>query len=101
MTMKKDDFLEHVKKQYDDLHYRWSRERDKFEAGLQHVSDDVKKEYEEKREDYHKFRKDLKEKIVDIEVASENAWEDVKDKAEDTLQALTKAFEKASDHFKK
>ena len=99
--MKKEDFLEQIKKQYDDLHYRWSRERDKLEAGLQHLSEDARNEYEEKREEYHQFRKGLKEKIVDLEAAGENAWEDVKDKAEDALEALTKAFEKASSHFKK
>jgi len=101
MATKKDDFLEQIKIQYDDLHYRWSRERDKFEAGLQHVNDDVRNEYEEKREEYHKFRKNLKEKIIDLEVASENAWDGLKDGAEDALGALTRAFEKASSHFKK
>jgi len=34
MTTKKDEFVEQMKKQYDELNYRWSRERDKYEAGL-------------------------------------------------------------------
>ena len=100
MTGKKEDFLEQMKKQYDELNYRWSRERDKFEAGFQHASVDVRKEFEEKREEYRKVRKDLREKIVDLEVASENAWEDLKNGAENTWEALSKAFEKASSHFK-
>ena len=43
MTAQKDEFVEQMKKQYDELNYRWSRERDKFEADLQHESADVGK----------------------------------------------------------
>jgi len=89
-----------MKKQFDDLNYRWNRERDKFEAGLQHASAEVIKEYEAKREEYLRFRKDLKEKIVELEVASENAWDDVKDGAEDAWKSLSTAFDKATSHLK-
>ena len=101
MSNKKDDFLNQMKKQYDDLNYRWSRERDKFEAGIQHASADIIKEYEVKREEYRKLRQVMKEKIVDLEVASENAWHDVKDGAEEAWKALSGAFDKATSHFKK
>ena len=101
MPEKKDDYLAQLKKQYDELNYRWSRERDKFEAGLQHESADVRKEYEAKREEYRKFRKDLEEKITDLDVASDNAWEDLKEGAENSWKAMTKAFDKATSHFKK
>lgn len=101
MTAKKDEYLEQMKKQYDDLNYQWSRQRDKFEANLQHGSADVRKEFEKKREEYRKSRDDLKGKIVDLEVASDNAWEDIKDGAEKSWNALSNAFEKASSHFKK
>ena len=101
MTVKKEEFLEQMKKQYDELNYRWSRERDKFEADLQHESADVRKEYEAKREEFSKFRKELEEKIVDLDVASDNAWEDLKDGAENSWKALSQAFNKATSHFKK
>ena len=101
MVTKKEEFLAQMKKQVDELNYRWSRERDKFEAGLQHASADAKKEYAVKREAYLKLRKDLKEKIVDLEVASENAWDDLKDGAEDAWKSLSTAFDKATSHFKK
>ena len=101
MPSKKDDFLNQMKKQYDELNYRWSRERDKFEANLQHESADVRKKYEEAREEYRQFRNEMKEKIVDIEVASDNAWDDLKDGAEDAWSVMSKAFDKASAHFKK
>ncbi|MGD8980038.1 MAG: polymorphic toxin type 15 domain-containing protein [Desulfobacterales bacterium] len=101
MTAQKDEFLEQMKKQYDELNYRWSRERDKFEANLQHASADARKEYEAKREEYRKYRKELEEKIVDLDVASDKAWEDMKDGAEKSWKALSQAFDKASSHFKK
>ena len=101
MPGKKDDYLEQMKKQYDELNYRWSRERDKFEANLQHESVDVKKKYEEAREEYRQFRSEMKEKIADLEESSDNAWDDVKDGAEQAWNVMSKAFDKASAHFKK
>ena len=101
MVERKDEFLEQMKKQYDELNYRWSRERDKFEANLQHVSVDARKEYEAKREEYRKVRNELKEKIVELDVAGDNAWEDLKDGAENSWDALSKAFDKAASHFRK
>mgnify|MGYP000605919239 CR=1 FL=1 len=101
MTANKDEYLKQMKTQYDDLNYRWSRERDKFEAGLQHTSADARNEFEAKREEYRKFRSELKEKIVDLDVASDNAWDDLKDGAEKSWSALSQAFDKAAAHFKK
>jgi hypothetical protein len=101
MPNKKEDFLDQMKKQFDDLNYRWSRERDKFEAGIQHAGTEVIKEYEAKREEYLRFRKDLNEKIVDLEVAGDNAWYDLKEGVEISWKALGEAFDKATSHFKK
>ena len=101
MTANKDEFLNQMKKQYDELNYRWSRERDKFEADLQHTEADARQEFEAKREEYRKFRSQLKEKIVELDVASDNAWEDLKDGAEKSWSALSIAFDKAAAHFKK
>ena len=101
MPDKKDDFLEQLKKQYDELNYRWSRERDKLESELQHANVEARKEYEAKREEFRKFRKDLNDKIVDLDVASDNAWEDLKDGAENSWKEMARAFDKAISHFKK
>ena len=43
----------------------------------------------------------MKEKIVELDVASDNAWEDLKDGAEKSWSALSFAFDKAAAHFKK
>ena len=100
MTANKDEYLNQMKKQVDELNYRWSRERDKFEADIQHERADIRKEFEAKREEYRQYRKELQEKIVDLDVASDNAWEDLKDGAEKSWKALSQAFDKAASHFK-
>jgi len=101
MTTQKHGYIQELKKQYDELNYRWSRERDKFEAYLQRTEADAKKEFEAKREKYRKVRSELKEKIVELDVASDNAWEELKDGAEKSWNEMSRAFDKAMAHFKK
>jgi hypothetical protein len=101
MTGKKEEFLAQLKKKYDDLNYRWNIERNKLEAKAQHESADAIKIFEEKREALGKLRTEMKTKIIELEVASENAWDDVKDGAEEAWTSLANAFDKATSHFKK
>ena len=101
MVSKKEEFLDQLKKKYDDLNYRWNIERNKLEAKAQHESADAIKIFEEKREALGKLRTEMKTKIIELEVASENAWDDVKDGAEEAWTSLANAFDKATSHFKK
>jgi hypothetical protein len=101
MESKKEEFLDQLKKKYDDLNYRWNIERNKLEAKAQHESADAIKKFAETREALRQLRTDMKTKIIDLEVASENAWDDVKDGAEDAWKSLATAFDKATSHFKK
>ncbi len=100
MPMDREQFLEKMKQQLDELNYRWNIERNKFEAKAQHITAEARKTFEAELEELQKLRKEMKEKIVDLEVAGENAWDDVKDGAEDAWKALSKAFKKAGSHFK-
>lgn len=101
MAAKESDFVEQMKKQLDDLNYRWNIERNKLEAKAQHESAEAKKMFEKKRGELRKYRQEMKEKIKDLEVAGENAWDNVKDGAEDAWKVLAAAFEDAASHFKK
>ena len=101
MASKKADFLDQLKKKVADLNYRWNIERNKLEARAQHESADAKKIAEEKREAFRQLRTDMKTKIVELEVASENAWDDVKAGAQDAWKSLSTAFDKATSNFKK
>jgi flagellar hook-basal body complex protein FliE len=98
--MDREEFIKKMKRQLDELNYHYSLERDKFEAKAQHLSADAKKAFEKELEKLQELRKVAKEKIVDLDVASENAWHDVKQGAEEAWKALSKAFKNASSHFK-
>lgn len=98
--MDKEEFLKKLKQEFNDLNYRYSIERDKLEAKAQHLGAEARKTYEEEMEKLQKLRKEVKEKIVDLEVASENAWYEVKEGTEKAWKALSKAFKKATSHFK-
>jgi chromosome segregation ATPase len=98
--MDKEEFIKKMKQELNEFNYRYNIERNKFEAKAQHLNADAKKRLEEELEKLRKKRKELKEKIVDLEVAGENAWFEVKEGAEEAWKALGKAFKKATSHFK-
>ena len=81
MTVKKDRYLEQLKKQYDELNYRWNVERSRLEAKTQHHSAEARQRLEKELEELDRLRKKMKEKMIDLEVAGENAWVDFKDDA--------------------
>jgi biotin synthase-related radical SAM superfamily protein len=100
MTLSKADFLKKMKQQFDELNTKWGLERHKFEEMAQHATAEGLKKLEKEREEFRKLRAQMKEKIVDLEVASENAWEDVKAKSETSWSALSESFKKAVSRFK-
>lgn len=93
--MNKEAFLKKLWQQLDELNHRWNIERDKLEAMAQKASAEAKKKFDLDREDLSKLRKQMKEKIIELEVAGENAWDEVKDSADETWRALNKSFKKA------
>ena len=99
MPLNKDECLKKMKQQYDELNYRWSVERDKWEAEAQKAGAEARKRFEKKSADLRALRREVKEKIVDLEVAGDNAWEDVKDGAEKAWKELNEAFRKARSRF--
>lgn len=101
MFSKKEEYLASVKKKFDELNYQWNIERNKFEARMQRESAQALKKLEQEREDLRKLRNEVKEKIIDLEVAGENAWHDLKDGTEKSWKELRKAFDKATGNFKK
>jgi cell division protein ZapA (FtsZ GTPase activity inhibitor) len=100
MTLSKAEFLKKMKQQFDELNDKWGLERKKYEAMAQHATGEVLKELEKEREEFRKLRKQMKEKIVDLEVASENAWDDVKAKSESAWSVLSESFKKTISRLK-
>lgn len=100
MTTSKDDFLQKLKKQFDVLNYHFNILRNKLEAKSQHISAEARETAEAELDDLAQKRKQLKSKIIDLEVAGENAWIDLKDGIETAWDSLSEAIKKASTHFK-
>ena len=98
--MDKEEFIKKMKQEFNDLNYRWNIERNKLEAKAQHLGAEARKTFDEEMEKLQKLRSEMKEKMVDLEVAGENAWYDVKEGTEKAWKALSKAFKKASTRFK-
>ena len=98
--MDKDEFIKNMKQKFNELNYHYSIERGKLEARAQHLGADAKKALEDELEKLQKLQKEMKSKIIDLEVASENAWYDVRDGSEKAWKALSKALKKATSHFK-
>ncbi|MGD8252237.1 MAG: hypothetical protein PVH30_10520 [Desulfobacterales bacterium] len=110
-TTKKEEFLKKMRQQVDELNYRWSVERNKLEAKSQHLAADVRQKIDKEWEDLGQLRKEMKEKIIDLEVAAENAlddfkdeagnaWDDLRDGAEKAWSNLSEAFKNAASRFK-
>ena len=99
MALTKDEFLKKMKEQYDELNYRWNIERNKLEAKGQQISAEARQKFEKEWEDLGKLRQNMKEKIIDLEVAGENAWDDFKDGAEDAWDDVREGTEKAWEAF--
>jgi hypothetical protein len=105
MATPQDEFLAKMRTQFDELNHKWNVERNKLEARAQHLSADAKQKFEAEWEALDKLRRQMKEKIIDLEVAGENAFIDFKDGAEDAWGDVKEGTEKAwgalSDAFKK
>ena len=111
MAKTHDDFLKKMKAQYDELNQRWSAERDNLEARAREASAEARQKFEAEWKTLDSLRKEMREKIIDLEVAAENAWDDFKDEAGDAWTdvrqgtekawgSLSEGFQKAASRFK-
>ena len=95
MALTKDEFLQKMKQQFDELNDRWNVERGKLDAKTQHLSVEARQKMEKEWEELGRMRQRLREKIIDLEVAGENAWDGFKDGAEDAWEDVRQGTETA------
>jgi predicted nucleic acid-binding Zn-ribbon protein len=111
MAVNKDEFLAKMKQQFEELNQRWYSERSKFETKAKQSTAEARKKLEAEWEELGRLRKQMREKIIDLEVAGENTWDKIKDGAGDAWEdlrggtesawgALSEAFKKAVSRFK-
>jgi hypothetical protein len=111
MPLTKDEFLKKMKQQYEELNDRWNSERSKLQDKTRNMSTEARQKLEAEWEELGRLRKNMKEKIIDLEVAgenaldefkdgAENAWDDVRYGTEKAWQAFSEGFKKAISRFK-
>ncbi len=95
----KDSYLEKMKAKFNDLNYKWNIERNKLEVKAQNAKVEVKKKFEEQLKTLQKRREKMSQKLDQIDVASDAAWRDIKEGADNAWQSLNEAIKKARSHF--
>ncbi len=83
----KDEFTEKLKSQIDE----WSAEIKKLEARAQKVQADTKVQYEENLKKMHEQRDQVQDKLMELQQASDTAWDDMRKGAEACGQRPRKA----------
>jgi predicted PilT family ATPase len=99
MTIDKEDVLEKLKEQMEELNQIWRGERGRLEELARQASAGAAARFEKELEELGELRMRLKEKVIDLEVAGENAWEEVREGADAAWQELKEALKKAGNHF--
>jgi hypothetical protein len=97
--MTRQEYADKLKKQLDDWNYKWNIERNKLEAKAQKAEAALKNKVNQEIEEIQKKRDRVKEKITQINLAGDSAWEDLKEGAQTSWNDLVEAFNKARSHF--
>jgi len=94
MTIDRDDVLQKLKEQLEELNQVWQGERGRLEELARKAGADAAVRFENELEELKALRLKLKEKIVDLEVAGENAWEEVREGVDAAWRELREALKK-------
>lgn len=97
MTEKRDAYVQKLKAKMDE----WNAEIDKLAAKADQADADAKIEYYKQLEDLRAKRKDLEDKIAEVQQAGESAWEDLKQGLENSWDILKTSFSKAKSEFER
>lgn len=95
MNEKRDAYLQKLKAKMDE----WNAEIDKLKAKADQAKAGSKIEYHKQLEDLREKRRDVRERIVAMEQAGEEAWEDLKQGLETSWEILKSSFSKAKARF--
>jgi len=95
----KDSYSKKMKAKFDDLNYKWNVERNKLEAKAQQAKVEVKKKFEEQLKTLQNRREKMRQKLDQVDTASEDAWKDFKEGVDNAWKSLNEAIKKARSHF--
>ena len=97
MTEKRDAYVQKLKAKMDE----WNAEIDKLAAKADQADAEAKIEYHKQLEDLRAKRKDLEDKIAELQQAGDGAWEDLKQGLENSWDILKTSFSKAKSEFER
>jgi len=97
MTEKRDAYVQKLKAKMDE----WNAEIDKLAAKADQADAEAKIEYHKQVEDLRAKRKDLEDKIAELQQAGESSWEDLKQGLENSWEILKTSFSKAKSEFER
>ncbi|MEJ2656933.1 MAG: hypothetical protein P8012_07010 [Desulfobacterales bacterium] len=95
----KDSYLKKLKAKFDDLNYKWNTERNKLEAKAQHAKIEVKKKFEQRLITLQERREKMRQRLDQIDNASEEVWRGLKEGADNAWNSLNEAIKKARSLF--
>lgn len=96
MTEKRDAYVQKLKAKMDE----WNAEIDKIEAKADQAEAESKIEYEKQLEDMRAKRRNLEDKMAELQQAGDGAWEDLKTGIENARNSLDSALKSAASRFK-
>jgi prefoldin subunit 5 len=97
MTEKRDAYVQKLKAKMDE----WNAEIDKLAAKADQADVETKIMYHKQLEHLRAKRKDLEDKIAEVQQAGESAWEDLKQGLENSWEILKTSFRKSKSEFER
>ncbi|GAB4357675.1 MAG: hypothetical protein Kow0060_11150 [Methylohalobius crimeensis] len=92
----RDAYVQKMKAKLDE----WNAELDKLSAQAEAAEADAKLEYQDQIDELEKLRNQARQKLGEVESASDDAWEDVRQGAEAALNEMNNAISNALKRFK-
>ncbi|WP_022949679.1 sll1863 family stress response protein [Methylohalobius crimeensis] len=92
----RDAYVQKMKAKLDE----WNAELDKLSAQAEAAEADAKLEYQDQIDELEKLRNQARQKLGEVESASDDAWADVRQGAEAALNEMNNAFSNALKRFK-
>jgi len=92
----RNEFIAKMKAQLDKI----DNEIEEMKGKSDKLEADVLKEYENRLHELREKRREAKRKISDLQSASEEKWQQLKDETEHTWKALGNSFNYFKSHFK-
>ncbi|MEJ2023655.1 MAG: hypothetical protein P8Y00_01290 [Deltaproteobacteria bacterium] len=91
----RDAYVQKLKAEMDE----WNAEIDKLAAKADEADAEAKIEYHKQLEELRAERKDVEEKIAEVQQAGDSAWKDLKQGLENSWKILKISFSRAKSEF--